>query len=112
MSNYRTVTKGLKDIIDKIIEIDNRAKVRVEQLKNAGIRRQNEILAEQEIIREELEKRSEKRVAIIYETEKEYANKKLQAILEEKENVLKRLNTKEKSNFDDWVSDVVKNVIE
>ena len=102
----------MKDMVSRIIEMDKAAREITQKVKNEKLTLEKEIKELKKKIRSEYLDRARKRIETNRETEKEFANEKINLIKSEKNKISKRLQEQYKENFEKWTDTIVSHVLE
>ena len=102
----------MKDMISRIIEMDKTAREITQKVQNEKLTLEKEIKELKKRIRSEYLDRARKRIEINRETEKKFADEKINAIKNNTVKISKRLQKQFDNNTEQWVEKIVQKVLE
>ncbi len=101
----------MKDMIDRIIEMDKTARDLTQRVQKDRLSLENEIKIKKEEIRSEYLERARKRLAANEITEKQAAEEQKQKIMSTCKTISESLDELYAKKCDEWVDIIVKNVV-
>ena len=102
----------LKDMISKIVEMDEKAREIVDEGKRSKVDCVEEIAQQKEQIRKKMFNRANKKIEQTKKVETEKANKKIEEIKKFSKKKSELMNEMYMKKCDQWVDDIVKRVLE
>ena len=101
----------MQDMLKKIIEMDEQARLVKEQAKNEKAATEQEIIETKKKIYDDYINRAKERVRINLEVDKANAEKEWEVTAKKHEDCLAKLEEMQKDNHDKWVDEIVNHVI-
>lgn len=102
----------MKDMIERIIEMDTAARELTQRAQKDKINSEQEIEKKKEEIRNQYLERARKRISINEVTEKKLAQEKIEKIKDNQNEISHNLKEKYEKMSDEWVDMIVKRVLE
>ena len=101
----------MKDMIERLVEIDERSRSITSQLQQDKVNSEHEVKELKEKIRDDYLKRARKRIESNREVEIQKANENFKEIKIDQEEVSKRLEEIYKKNGENFVNEIVRRVL-
>ena len=102
----------MKDMIERIIEMDTAARELTQRAQKDKINSEQEIEKKKEEIRSQYLERARKRISINEVTEKKLAQEKMKKIRDNQNEISHNLKERYEKMSDEWVDMIVKRVLE
>lgn len=102
----------MKDMISKIIDMDQKARDLTDEVQKSKVDTAQEVAIMKEKIRENYLNRARKRIKLNQKTEQEAANNEWDLICKKHKKILENLENTYSKKSDEWINTIVKRVIE